>query len=66
MEVPEWVVRFDPKVWPGVGEWSEAVHAWAKEHLFERRHFGAWIEVIGNTYTVTSQQRRTVVVATRA
>lgn len=54
--VPRWCVEYRPGEWPGgVREWSTAVHDWAKEHLYRRGHFAAWIEIIRNLYVVQSQ-----------
>ncbi|GGG70410.1 hypothetical protein GCM10011374_38690 [Kocuria dechangensis] len=50
--VPRWAVEFDPARWGSVQDWKAAVNDWAKVNLHQRGEFGAWIDVVRNTYVV--------------
>jgi hypothetical protein len=53
--VPRWCVEFQPGQWAGVGEWKSAVSDWAKVNLHTRGEFGAWIDVVANSYRVARE-----------
>ncbi|GAB2624442.1 hypothetical protein GCM10009696_32730 [Kocuria himachalensis] len=51
------MVEFNQERWDDYNAWSMAVHDWAHEHLHDRKHFGAWMDIIRNTFVVQEQLR---------